>query len=115
MQKEIKQVLKLSRKKQNTLPTLARNVKAGEEFGEFSQALLHKLGYLPHKNLDESLMGETADLIMCALDTLCSAYAELSEEEVYSELEKQIAKKSIKWEKVMNVRYELVKDSEVES
>lgn len=95
----------LSRSKYNTLPLLARNSKIMEELGEFSEALLHKLGFLPHKVLKEPLLGEAADVIICVVDTLAEAYPELTEEEVITQLHEHLQKKSVKWERVMRERY----------
>lgn len=104
----IKKVFELSRGDSNTLPVLARNAKLMEETGEFSQALLYKLGYLPHKNVEEPLIGETADVILCLLDTLSSAYPENTPQELQNMLLEQLQKKSKKWEKVMKIRADIV-------
>ena len=45
-----------------------------EEVGEFSEALMHKMGFLPHKTMKEPLVGEAADVIITVLDTLSAAY-----------------------------------------
>lgn len=108
MQQIFKDVFELSRGETNTLPVLARNSKLMEETGEFSQALLYKLGYLPHKNIEEPLIGETADVILCLLDTLSSAYPENTPEELQEMLLEQLEKKSKKWEKVMKIRADIV-------
>ncbi len=113
MQEMIKKVFELSRGKTNTLPVLARNAKLMEETGEFSQALLYKLGYLPHKNVEEPLIGETADVVLCVLDTLASAYPENTPEELQQMLLEQLEKKSKKWEKVMKIRSDIVTTEKV--
>jgi len=101
-----KRIFTLSRLEFNTLPVLARNSKIMEEVGEFSEALLHKLGFLPHKTMKEPLVGEAADVILCVLDTLASAYPELSEDELGSLILEQIEKKTQKWKDVMKLRYD---------
>lgn len=92
------------RPQNNAFPALARNAKIMEEVGEFSEALLHKFGFLPHKKLKEPIEGEAADVIMCVIDTLASAYPELSSGELAEMLSAQIDKKSRKWGIVMDMR-----------
>lgn len=75
-----------------------------EEVGEFSEALLHKLGYLPHKTMKEPLEGEAADIIICVIDTMAAAYPDLSYEELNDMLIEQLVKKSRKWITVMAAR-----------
>ncbi len=108
MQQIFQDVFELSRGNTNTLPVLARNAKLMEETGEFSQALLHKLGYLPHKTMNEPLMGEGADVILCLLDTLASAHPEMDPNELLEALSEQLKKKSLKWKQVMTIRAEIV-------
>ncbi len=88
----------------NTWPPLVRNAKLMEEVGEFSEALLHKLGHLPHKTMKEPIEGEAADIILCVIDTLAGVYPELSAEELRTMLETQLTKKSQKWVTVMEKR-----------
>ncbi len=99
-------IFKLSRSTYNTLPVLARNSKIMEELGEFSEALLHKLGFLPHKTMKESIFGEAADVLICTLDTLADACPELTEEQLEEALIAELSKKSDKWERIMKLRYE---------
>lgn len=96
----IKQLFALA-KSYNTWVPLARNSKLMEEVGEFSEALLFKLGYLPHKTVKEPIEGEAADIIICVVDTLQSVYPDLSPDELTEMLQKQLAKKSEKWKDVM--------------
>ena len=100
----IKRLFEISCKPENTFPVLARSVKTMEELGEFSEALLHKLGHLPHKEMKEPIEGEAADVILCIIDALAGAYPEMTAEGLTSMLEWQLAKKSQKWEKVMAAR-----------
>lgn len=106
----ISTIVDLGRSQYNTLPVLARNGKIMEELGEFAEALLHKLGFLPHKTMKEPLMGEGADVIICVLDTLSAAHPELTTEEIETQLLEQLALKSAKWSKVMRIRYETVNE-----
>jgi NTP pyrophosphatase (non-canonical NTP hydrolase) len=98
-------LMKISRTQSLGLfPTLARNAKIMEEVGEFSEALLHKLGYLPHKEMKEPLVGEAADVIITVIDTLCAAYPEMNEEQLIMTLNEHLRLKSEKWKKVTKVR-----------
>jgi NTP pyrophosphatase (non-canonical NTP hydrolase) len=97
-------IFKLSRSKLNTFPLFVRNSKITEELGEFSEALLHKMGYLGHKVMKEPLEGEAADVILCVLDTLACAYPELSEDQLVVMVNAQLALKCAKWERVMTQR-----------
>lgn len=89
----------------NTFPVLARNSKTMEELGEFSEALLHKLGHLPHKTMKEPIEGEAADVIICIIDALTGAYPELTPTQLNDMLMHQLNLKSQKWSSVMAVRY----------
>lgn len=100
------EIFEMGRRPVNTLPTLARNSKAMEELGEFSEALLHKLGFLPHKTMKEPLIGEGADVIICVLDTLAAAYPEYTTHQLEDALLSQLQLKSKKWDTVMRFRYE---------
>lgn len=88
----------------NNWPALVRNAKIMEEVGEFSEALLHKLGHLPHKTMKEPIEGEAADVILCVLDTLSAAYPDLTPDQLTDMLELQLAKKAIKWQMIMDLR-----------
>ena len=100
----IKKLFDISCKPENTFPVLARNSKTMEELGEFSEALLHKLGHLPHKTMKEPLEGEAVDVIICVIDALAGAYPDMSAKELTDMLKLQLEKKSKKWKKVMNTR-----------
>lgn len=101
----INSLFAISRATENDVfPVLARNTKMMEEVGEFSEALLHKLGYLPHKTMKEPLEGEAADIIICVIDTMAAAYPDLSSEELNDMLIEQLVKKSRKWITVMAAR-----------
>ena len=85
----------------NQVPPLVRHAKMVEESGEFAEALLHKLGHLPHKTMKEPIEGEVADIIICALDTLRSVYMDMSREEFENMLQNQLDLKSKKWESIL--------------
>ena len=100
----IKNLFEIAQSDANKWPALVRNAKIMEEVGEFSEALLFKLGHLPHKNMKEPIEGEAADIILCVIDTLASVYPELTASELSDMLEKQLTKKSQKWIEVMAKR-----------
>lgn len=99
-----KNLFTIAKSEINTWPALVRNAKLVEEVGEFSEALLHKLGYLPHKIMKEPIEGEAADIILCVLDTLSAVYPDLTPDQLTDLLELQLAKKSIKWQMIMESR-----------
>ena len=82
-------------------PPLARLAKLFEEGGEFSETVMHKLGYLPHKTPKETPFGEAADVIICLIDTLASVYPELSPGWIAEALENHIEAKRKKWQQVV--------------
>ena len=100
----IKTLFTIAKSVANTWPPLVRNAKIMEEVGEFSEALLFKLGHLPHKTMKEPIEGEAADIIICVIDTLQSVYPDLTADELNAMLEQQLAKKSQKWMDVMSKR-----------
>lgn len=86
---------------ENSSHVLVRHAKMVEECGEFAEALLIKQGYLTHKVAKEPMMGELADVIICALDTAREAYNYLSDQQFKDELQKQLDLKAKKWEDVI--------------
>ena len=99
-------LFEIARSESNAWPALVRNAKIMEEVGEFSEALLHKLGYLPHKIMKEPIEGEAADIIICVIDTLASAYPDLTPTQLTDMITHQLGKKSQKWVTVMGQRSE---------
>lgn len=100
----IERIFTLSRSELNNYPLFVRSTKLTEELGEFSEALLHKMGYLPHKSMKEPIEGEAADVILCLLDTLSCAYPEKSSSELMAMLDAEIHRKCDKWQKTMQDR-----------
>ena len=98
----LRKMFEISRMQENSWPIFVRNSKLFEEVGEFSEALLHKEGFLPHKTMKEPLIGEAADIINCVVDVLSAAYTEYTIDEVMIELERHMAIKSQKWK--MNIQ-----------
>lgn len=100
----IKKLFEIAQLESNTWSPLVRNAKIMEEVGEFSEALLHKLGHLPHKTMKEPIEGEAADIILCVIDTLASVYPDLTPIELANMLSLHLEKKSQKWVSVMGQR-----------
>lgn len=100
----IKKLFTIAKSYTNAWSPLVRNAKIMEEVGEFSEALLFKLGHLPHKTMKEPIEGEAADIIICVIDTLQSVYPDMTVDELHDMLDKQLAKKSAKWINVMSKR-----------
>lgn len=97
----INKLFEISCNSANKLPPLGRLAKTMEELGELSEALMHKLGHLPHKTMKEPLEGEVADVVICAIDTLAGAYPELNATQLADMLQLQLTLKSEKWTRVM--------------
>ena len=86
---------------ENTAELLFRHAKMVEESGEFAEAMLVESGYLRHKTLKESALGETADVMICLLDTSRKLYSHLSDQEFKDELQRQLDLKAQKWERII--------------
>jgi NTP pyrophosphatase (non-canonical NTP hydrolase) len=82
-------------------PVLVRHTKLVEECGEFAEAVLAKLGHLPHKTMKEPAMGEAADVIICVIDTVRELYLTMSDDDFKIFLQEQLDLKSKKWEDVL--------------
>ena len=100
----IRALFTIAKSAANTWTPLVRNAKIMEEVGEFSEALLFKLGHLPHKTMKEPIEGEAADVIICVIDTLQSVYPDLTVDELSDMLQQQLDRKSQKWTDVMSKR-----------
>lgn len=96
-----KEIFNTSRNPENKMPPLGRNGKLMEEVGEFSEALLHSMGFLKHKTMKEPLAGEAADIILCVLDTLASAHPELTSDQLVELVTSQLEIKHDKWKRVL--------------
>lgn len=83
-------------------PVLARHTKAGEELGELGTCVLVEQGYMKHKTLKESSFGESADTIICVVDTLVASWPDMSREDIFRELTNQLFTKSDKWNTIVD-------------
>ncbi len=95
--KRFEKIIEISRDVRRTLPTLGRALKVGEEYGEFAEAVLYKLGYLKHKVMKEPPEGEAADLYITVLDTLADIYKKETPAQVLERLNTQLKLKTLKW------------------
>lgn len=77
-------------------PILASLAKLTEEVGETSEATLVELGFM-RKDLKEGITGEAADVIICLLDILARVRSYQSPEELLTELDAELHRKSLKW------------------
>jgi len=87
-------------------PVLGLLGKQMEETGELAEATLHSQGYLPHKTMKEPLVGEVADVILCAIALyarLCDEEYCLSIDEGMEELKAHLDRKMTKWQTVAPV------------
>jgi NTP pyrophosphatase (non-canonical NTP hydrolase) len=82
----------------------AHTLKLMEETGELAEAVNHTLGNLPHKEMKEPLAGEVADVIQCAIAVMCKAYPDMTEGDIFNELNRQLVAKTAKWERVVHMR-----------
>ena len=90
--------------KRDQFSVFARNAKLMEEIGEFSEALLHNQGLLPHKQMKEPLEGEVADVIICLLYTYLVTNPSLTAQDLQRTIGEQLNKKLMVWERILNER-----------
>lgn len=93
-------IFDISRK--STWPVTARHAKAGEELGELGTCVLVEQGYMRHKKLKESSIGEAADTIICVLDVLFASWPQESRADLIRELTNQLFTKSDKWDTIVD-------------
>jgi hypothetical protein len=93
-------VFDISRK--SNWPVMARFTKGTEEMGELGTCVLVEQGFMKHKTLKESSVGEAADTIICVLDTLYASWPETAREDLIRELTTQLFTKSDKWNTIVD-------------
>lgn len=93
-------IYRISRK--SDWPVLARHAKASEELGELGTAVLVEQGFMKHKVLKESSVGEVADTIICVLDVLFASYPHLCKSDVLRQLSNELHNKSDKWNGIVD-------------
>jgi hypothetical protein len=93
-------VFGISRK--SDMPVTGRHVKACEELGELGTCVLVESGLLKHKTLKENSIGESADAIICVLDTMFASWPKHEREDLIRELANQMFTKSEKWNTIVD-------------
>jgi len=85
--------------KYETMPPVALTVKLSEEVGEFSEVMLHEMGYLRHKDKvwKDTPIEEAADIINVLIGTLAVHYPDLAPEVLSDELLAAVKKKGTKY------------------
>jgi len=94
----------------DSMPLAGQFIKLTEEVGELSVNINYHLG-LSKKVPDESLIGEIADVISCAISVLVKAYPGTSQDCLRQYLTSTLMKKGKKWEDVMVSNTEKESDS----
>jgi hypothetical protein len=88
--------------KKSDWPVTARHNKASEELGELGTCVLVEQGFMKHKKLKESSIGESADTIICVLDVLFASHPEMSKADIIRELTNELYSKSDKWNGIVD-------------
>ncbi len=85
--------------KYETMPTAALTMKLSEELGEFSEVMLHELGFLHHKNKvwKDTPIEEGADIINVLLGALAQHYPDKTPSQISTELHAAMIKKGRKY------------------
>jgi len=97
---EILSLFALTRELEEGHP-LVLNVKLAEEFGEFSESVLHHLGYLQHKEVKEDPIHEAADMINVIIGCLTQLYPDKSPYDLVEDLHVAISEKGDKYERIL--------------
>ncbi len=73
-------------------------LKLMEEVGELAEAINHREGYLAHKTMKETIAGEVADVIQCAITVLVKTYPDVRDRELLFSIFSNLDLKNAKWE-----------------
>ena len=93
----LEQIAQACRDVDNDWSAAEAMVKLNEETGELAEAVLVTGGRNQHKTLKEPLVGEVADVIICAVHVMSKAYPSVSARGLSLMLEDAIATKQAKW------------------
>lgn len=96
-------VVRKTREDNAALSLFGKTTKLGEENGELCEAVLVATGEIVKPNKVTSVMEETADVILMAVDICASVYPTLNNQELVEELTRMIEHKIIKWERLMEL------------
>lgn len=82
-----------------TMPAVALTIKLQEEVGEFSEVMLHEMGYLRHKDKEwkDTPVEEAADIINVIIGALVMHYPDKTPREISNELYAAVRKKGKKY------------------
>ena len=105
LEEQIEYLFAMVQKKEEA-PAWALGLKLGEETGEFQSNLLHTMGHLHQKTMDEDIFGEAADVINTVVGTLAALYPYQSPDELVERLRIAMYNKGQKYERLLdeNVR-----------
>ncbi len=86
-----------------TAPSFALTIKLAEEVGEFSEVMLHELGYLHHKDKEwkDTPVEEAADIINVLIGTLAVHYPDKTPGQLSDDLFDAITKKGKKYGRII--------------
>jgi len=95
--------------KYETAPDFALTIKLSEEVGEFSEVMLHEMGYLRHKNKEwkDTPIEEAADIINVLIGTLAVHYPDVPPEELSDDLLAAVKKKGAKYARLIGAPEDL--------
>ncbi len=87
-------------------PAYVLTIKLQEELGEFSEVMLHEMGYLKHKDKvwKDTPIEEAADIINVLLGALSKHYSSMSSEELSEELFHAMKKKGAKYARLLGAK-----------
>jgi len=96
-------------RKYETMPAVALTVKLAEEVGEFSEVMLHELGYLRHKDKDwkDTPVEEAADIINVLIGALAVHYPDKTPGQLSDELFAAVKKKGAKYARIIGATEDL--------
>lgn len=96
LQERMRDALKMTRELE-TAPDWAHGLKLGEECGEVQTAILKSNGFVKHKELEESVIFEVADVINVCMALLTSHYPDSSVESIVVRLDQAMKQKNKKY------------------
>lgn len=90
-------------------PDYALVIKLQEELGEFSEIMLHEMGYLRHKDKKwkDTPIEEAADIINVLIGALSKHYPSKTSEELAHELFDAMKKKGAKYAKLLGEKHNI--------
>jgi len=95
--------------KYETTPPEALTIKLAEEVGEFSEIMLHEMGFLRHKNKEwkDTPIEEAADIINVLIGILAMHYPDKTPGELSNDLYEAIKKKGTKYARLIGATEDL--------